>query len=289
MTRALRRLVGALLTGLRMGAGHVLDEHDTDLDDRGPSATCPGGAVWEIRKRAQPRPCAEAGTVPGPSRDTLASAMSAINHAAVARRLTPGRLTSYLTATSGDLPAAIELYDWNVEVGGAVHEDIGRLEVVFRNALDEALVAFGYSQGWSTAWYRHAAIFPGKHGQRALENIQSARTAATRRARPESHGKVIAELTFGFWRYLCTTPYLTSPWVPALVGAFPNHPQAGNPRAVRSDVEERIQRVQFLRNRVAHHEPIHERDLRRDQVGTPSDVVVRLVDSGPVVVSGCKP
>jgi hypothetical protein len=33
---------------------------------------------------------------------------------------------------------------------------------------------------------------------------------------------------------------------------------------VRRDVEDRIQRVHFLRNRIAHHEPIHQRDLRED-------------------------
>jgi len=52
--------------------------------------------------------------------------------------------------------------------------------------------------------------------------------------------------------------------VPALTEAFPNHPDHGDPRAVRHDVEDRIQRIHFLRNRIAHHEPIHQRDLTRD-------------------------
>ena len=33
------------------------------------------------------------------------------------------------------------------------------------------------------------------------------------------------------------------------------------------NVEARIQRLHFLRNRIAHHEPIHERDLQREVVG----------------------
>lgn len=190
--------------------------------------------------------------------------MSTINHAAVAQRLTSDRLRSYLAAASGDLAAAIDLYDWNAEVGGALHEDIGRLEVVFRNSLDETLVAYGSSQGWPAVWYRRRQLFPGKHGARALEDIETARTRATRRGAAETHGKVIAELSFGFWRFLCTPPYLTSMWVPALAGAFPNHPKQGDPRAVRKDVDDRIQRIHFLRNRIAHHEPIHQRDLQRD-------------------------
>jgi hypothetical protein len=74
--------------------------------------------------------------------------MSTINHEAIVRHLTRERLRSYLATTSGDLEHALALYDWNAQVGGVLHEDIGRLEVVFRNAIDEALVAYGKAQGW---------------------------------------------------------------------------------------------------------------------------------------------
>ena len=82
--------------------------------------------------------------------------------------------------------------------------------------------------------------------------------------RAEVHGRVIAELNFGFWRYLCEPPYLTSLWVPAVASAFPLHPSTLHPEQVRVDVADRMQRLHFLRNRVAHHEPIHRRDLSRD-------------------------
>lgn len=193
--------------------------------------------------------------------------MSTVNHQAIAQRLTTDRLGSYLAATGGDLAHAVELYDWNIEIGGAFHEDIGRLEVVFRNAIDGALVAYGVAQGWPQPWYQRSALFPGKHGQRALADIRAARDRATRYNRPEVHGKVIAELTFGFWRFLCPKTYLTSMWVPAVAGAFPNHPDAGDPRRLRRDVEDRIQRIHYLRNRIAHHEPIHQRNLQRDLTG----------------------
>jgi len=179
-------------------------------------------------------------------------------------RLTPDRLGSYLRATAGDLDLAIMLYDWNISASGAFFEDIGRVEVVLRNALDQALSALGDRRGWPTPWYQRTALFPGAHGGRALDDIATARRRATRGGVPESHGKVMAELSFGFWRYLCTKPYLTSLWVPALANAFPNHAAAGDPRGVRRDVDDRVQRVWFLRNRIAHHEPIHERNLALD-------------------------
>ncbi|WP_395152381.1 hypothetical protein [Ilumatobacter sp.] len=64
-------------------------------------------------------------------------------HSIIADRLTRERLSSYLTACSGDIEAAIALYDWNSRVAGALHEDIGRFEVVFRNSIDAALRTYG--------------------------------------------------------------------------------------------------------------------------------------------------
>lgn len=145
--------------------------------------------------------------------------MSSINDAVIVARLTSDRLTSYLAACGGEVVRAIDLYDWNTEVGGAFHEDIGRFEVVFRNALDEALRQHGLDHGWRTVWYRRRQLFVGRHGQRAIEDIAAARRRASRGGPREIHGKVIAELSFGFWRFLCTRPYLTSLWVPALAAA----------------------------------------------------------------------
>ena len=57
--------------------------------------------------------------------------MSSINYQVVADRLTVSQLRSFLQTTGGDIEAAIDLYDWNTRVGAALHEDLGRLEVLF--------------------------------------------------------------------------------------------------------------------------------------------------------------
>jgi hypothetical protein len=72
----------------------------------------------------------------------------------------------------------------------------------------------------------------------------------------------VAELSLGFWRYLLSTHYLTSLWVPALHAAFPGGP--ADLRVRRRHVERHLDRLHFLRNRVAHHEPVHRRDLLAD-------------------------
>lgn len=94
-------------------------------------------------------------------------------------------------------------------------------------------------------------------------DLIEARARATRNGRrSEVHGRVIAELSFGFWRYLVESRYLTALWTPALHRSFPYGPQDVLTR--QRQVRSRVQQLHFVRNRAAHHEPIHQRDLRRD-------------------------
>ncbi len=191
--------------------------------------------------------------------------MASLDFDLIAKRLTTTRLKSYLEATAEDVRAAIALYDWNISAASALYEDLGRLEVLFRNTVDEALVKYAAERAWPDVWYQQTQLFPRQKASRAREEIAAARKRAIRGGSlREVHGKVIAELSFGFWRYLCEPPYLTSLWVPALASSFPLHPSPGDPRQVRSDVADRMQRLHFLRNRIAHHEPVHRRDLSQD-------------------------
>ena len=73
--------------------------------------------------------------------------VSSINFREVAARLTAPRLKAYLKAVGGEVEAAIRLYDWNTSAAGALYGDIGRLEVIFRNTVDEALLRYGEFQG----------------------------------------------------------------------------------------------------------------------------------------------
>lgn len=67
-------------------------------------------------------------------------------------------------------------------------------------------------------------------------------------------GKIIAELGFGFWRYLSSASHEKSLWVPYLHHAFP-------PGTARRTVDRQIGRLHRVRNRAAHHEPMFRVDL----------------------------
>ncbi len=189
--------------------------------------------------------------------------MSTPNHLTIRNRLSADRLSSYEQVTSGDVPRALELYRWNGEVSAALFELIGLAEVTARNAMADHLEALRAKRGWPTPWYR---LGQKVFGPDDIRDIQKAIDRATGRGRhAELPGKVIAELNFGFWRFLASRRHHTTLWVPGLHLAFPNLAGGGASAASRERVFRRMEDINLLRNRIAHHEPIHRRDLIQDE------------------------
>jgi len=173
--------------------------------------------------------------------------------------LTPERMASYLDAVSGDARRAVALYDWNTTASASVLATTAMVEVIVRNALDRSLTAWARRKGGPDCSWLDVAPLDAQ----GRADVAKARVRATRAGRdPEKHGKVVAELSFGFWRYLVATRYLTALWIPGLHRAFPYGER--DLRGRRQAVERALQNLLLVRNRAAHHEPIHRRDLARD-------------------------
>lgn len=171
--------------------------------------------------------------------------------------LSPERLAPYLRTTGGDLADAVRLYEWNLTASGAFYEALSVLEVVLRNALSSQLAArHGTRPG---QWYDDPAKVLS---HQAHTDIRKARHRVVHRLRrTETAGRVVAELDFGFWKFLLASRYEATLWTPRLRHAFPElRPQR------RSTVYDAVDALHTLRNRIAHHEPVHQRDLTVDML-----------------------
>ena len=170
----------------------------------------------------------------------------------LARLLSKPRLDQYRSPVAGDLDEALALYAWNLQASSAFFESIHYFEVALRNTLDQALQQWAESMGAECPWY-YAADVP--LSDRSRSTVRKAVGHATHSGqRPELHGRVVAELGLGFWGGLLGQSYARSLWQPCLRHAFPTS------RVTRLHAE--IDQIRLLRNRIAHHEPIHHRDLR---------------------------
>lgn len=155
------------------------------------------------------------------------------------------RYRTYLRLASGDHRKAMCMYTLNVALGSALHGPLQTLEVALRNAVHDCL-----TDSHGGFWFRD---------ERLLERSQlDATQRATRKVRKgTTAGHVVAELNFGFWVALFARRYDTRLWRTRLSGLFVPSPS-------RLELYDQLDRLRTLRNRVAHHEPILQRDLRTD-------------------------
>lgn len=199
--------------------------------------------------------------------------------------LSEPRFGVYLTRVGGDRVRALELYERNTRLSAAFMHDLAHLEVGLRNAYDRAIT--DQRPVGAPHWVFDAdALFPPQvataddgteidSNARTREQIVGALVSAAeaerlkmnrtdraanqpRRIGPirPSSGHVVAEFTFGFWRYFTKAAHEKRLWVPYLHHAFP----AG---ASRKTIDQHITKLNDLRNRVAHHEPLNPELARR--------------------------
>jgi hypothetical protein len=155
----------------------------------------------------------------------------------IERTITRERLKRYLRATGQDLPKALALYEQNVALSEALYGLLHWLEVAVRNAANDALSA-GYT---TPAWYDHVPFPPFWQAEVSKAKLKTAAAS----------GKVVAELTFGFWVELTSRPNQNILWLGhGLRNAFPN---ATLPR---DQIHARLKTIQRLRNRISHHERV---------------------------------
>lgn len=177
-------------------------------------------------------------------------AMGPATLATLEQRLTAERMAPYRAACGGGIAAAIRLYEWNAEVSAALGITLGHLEVLLRNALHEQLTRWTIDRFDEPRWYLDPA---GVLSPRSIDDIAVARARATCNGDRETPGRVVAELTFGFWSFLLARRHDRGVWHPCLNRAFR--------RRRRSDVHDAVKRLNDARNRLAHHEPMFNRPI----------------------------
>ena len=170
------------------------------------------------------------------------------------RRISAERFAPYRAAAGDDLARALRRYERNTEISAAFWAVLSDLEIVVRNAMHERLSAWSVTMYGQPDWYAgRGKIFTAQ----TAGDILTARRHAAAFGRAQSPGRIVAELPFGFWRFLLSSRYERTLWLPCLRDAFPGIRGQG----MRRDVHDAMRDLHLLRNRIAHHEPIHNRPV----------------------------
>lgn len=169
------------------------------------------------------------------------------------------RFATYVDLASGDRAKALELYHWTGNVAGGLMADFRVLEVLLRNRIDLTMTTHVALPPGVGEWYENPSwITVGNFlDRRAIEAVDQAKDSVREKlpvGAPVSRGKVVAALSFGFWKRPTHARYEESFWLPALDQAFAI--PAPNAVARREMLFDHLTVLNDLRNRVAHHEPI---------------------------------
>ena len=163
------------------------------------------------------------------------------------------RMRTYHISADGGIEEAFALYIWNMRMAEAFNGPLHVIEVILRNALGGAL-----KRKYGQDWYLPGKCFHLSGSQ--VTRLSEAVAQVVRQGRLLAHGRVVAELSFGFWSGLLGNRYENSLWRHLFYGEFRHAPKPLRRAAIQRPVDE----LRFFRNRIAHHEPIFQRDLAAD-------------------------
>ena len=144
-------------------------------------------------------------------------------------------------------------YMLNMALSESLYPSLQFAEIALRNAVHRELTA----RCCTDAWYDSPGARLTSWQQ---DKVAEAKATLTRNRKPLTPGRIVAELTFGFW-----TGFFNNSHARTGIGAFLSRsafPHAPATEQYLAKLDRRWQDIRDLRNRVFHHERIlHWRDL----------------------------
>lgn len=152
-----------------------------------------------------------------------------------------------------DHSVTLSRYLLNMALGESLYPALQFAEIALRNAVHRELSA----RCGTGAWYDSplARLTPWQQ-----DKVTEAKEALRKRRKPVSSGRIVAELTFGFW-----TGFFNNSHARTGIGSFLSKhafPHAPATEQYQAKLDKRWLEIRDLRNRVFHHERIlHWKDL----------------------------
>ena len=169
--------------------------------------------------------------------------MSGLKHTDAQPMLSLERLRYWTNVAGGDAEFGLTLHHRNSLIAGILHADLMLLEVSLRNAFDALLQDKFKPHYWPD--------LPELVRTPAMKTARSRAQTMSGKGRPIRHDKLMVNLNLSFWVEL----FGRKKFRKILAGAF----KTGDIAKIKRDLDH----LKDLRNDIAHHEPIIDRDGRR--------------------------
>ncbi len=165
--------------------------------------------------------------------------------------MTTARMNRYLAACGGNSRKAMTLYRKNLQLSQEFFTVISCFEVALRNGIDrQSLLSLG--NDWLQNGAAAGGIFDNGRCRLTRQNIND----ALGHLHTYSHHKLVAELGFGFWRFMFA-PHQYNATGRILLRVFPSKPISTATLQYNNNyIFNQLAKLNEIRNRIAHHEPI---------------------------------
>ena len=164
------------------------------------------------------------------------------------------RTHRYLQATSNDKRKAMTLYRWNLHLAQEMFAVINCFEVALRNAIDRHMI-----QNYGNDWLRDAILPGGLFDDPRMRETQRIVQKVYNKLLSEgnyTHSQLLSNMEFGIWKYMFSAPQFRATGR-TLLSIFPNKPRSTPAMQYNNTfVFNELDKINMLRNRIAHHEPI---------------------------------
>jgi hypothetical protein len=165
----------------------------------------------------------------------------------IERIFSKNRLQPYLNRHDLDFDIAVKHYKINIEISESFYPLLSILEIALRNSFDYQLTRKFNDKNWfeNPEFIKISSRFQ-------IDRITEARNSIQREKKSITSGKIISELSFGFWTSLLDSKFERILWKNLRL-AFPNCPKQIRQRKTMSS---KFNGIRKLRNRIFHHESI---------------------------------
>ena len=189
----------------------------------------------------------------------------------IRRTISLNRFITYIKATGHNQQSAVHLYLWNGMIGAAFHLPIQTVEVLLRNKVDQGFLAVYGAKWWTDSQFLKLL---NTHHQSYAEKLSQL---------PDS--QIVAQMPFGFWVHLLSGCYRDWVWHKHFNDCFPYIPNQHDFRSKVDGFQRDLRDINFLRNRIFHHEPLVHRNISADY----SLVIKTIKVISPITLKVFKP
>lgn len=170
------------------------------------------------------------------------------------------RLKSFIYSSTDSIDDVIIRYSDNIQISQAMYPELCTLEIILRNSIDNTLQKY-ISSCWLEDEIQKQSLLDDYDHQTLLKAYSATKEDCISAQKTLTRGKIIANLSFGFWTNICSKKYTSAIWNKrnCFKGVFENYPSA---KQEISKISKKLYRIRRLRNRIFHYEQIFKYPMK---------------------------